>query len=133
MHASQFEPGIDDDSAFYWEGTRDEVLLVQRCDACGGLRHPPSPACPRCRSLAWTAEQAPTRGVLFSVSQVHHPPSPFQPPGYLLCLVDLAEGVRVAANLRDCTLADAAVGMPVELFFEPVADGYRLPQFRPIT
>jgi hypothetical protein len=62
---------------------------------------------------------------------VHHPLSPFQPPGYLLCLVDLAEGVRVAANLRDCALADASIGMAVELFFEPGANGFQLPQFRP--
>jgi uncharacterized OB-fold protein len=131
MAMRQFEPGCDHDTEFYWEGTKSGVLLVQRCSGCGSLRHPPSPVCPHCQSLEWEAEEAPTRGVLYSVSMVHHPPSPFQPPGYLLCLVDLVAGVRVAANLRGCTLAHARIGMAVELFFEPGANGFQLPQFRP--
>ena len=126
-----FEPTFDADSRFYWEGTRNDELLVQRCTSCSTLRHPPSPVCPACRSLEWTAEPAPIRGTLHSVAKVHHPPSPFQDGPYLICLVDLAPGVRVATNLRDCELDDATIGMDVELCFEPAGE-YRLPQFRPV-
>lgn len=127
---TMFEPTFDPDTRFYWEGTQAGQLLIQRCTPCGTLRHPPSPACPACRSLDWTAEPAPTTGTLHSVAKVHHPPSPFQESPYLICLVDLAPGVRIATNLRDCDLEEAAIGMPVELFFEPAGE-YQLPQFRP--
>jgi uncharacterized OB-fold protein len=130
LSTAELEPPIEPDSAFYWEGTRSGVLLVQRCRDCAALRHPPSPVCHRCRSLEWDTEAAPERGVLHSVACVRHPSSPIQGTGYLICLVDLADGVRVAADLRDCELTDATIGDAVELCFEPMASGYQLPQFR---
>ncbi|MGD9794532.1 MAG: Zn-ribbon domain-containing OB-fold protein [Acidimicrobiia bacterium] len=128
----ELEISMDADSAFYWEGTKHDQLLVQRCRMCSALRHPAGPVCPKCRSLEWDAEAAPSTGVLHSVAKVHYPTSPMQGSGYLICLVDLADGVRVAANLRDCELGAAAIGMPVELCFEPIAHGFKLPQFRPV-
>ena len=130
MPTDDLEPPLEPDSSFYWEGTRSGELLVQRCRSCAALRHPPSPVCPECRSLEWDAEAAPQVGVLHSVACVHHPPSPIQGTGYLICLVDLADGVRVVADLRDCELADATIGRAVELCWEPLASGYQLPQFR---
>jgi uncharacterized OB-fold protein len=122
--------GTDDDSRFFWEGTARGELLAQRCRGCGALRHPPSPACPHCRSLEWDVEPTPQTGLLHSVAAVRSPGSPIRGEDYLICLVDLADGVRVAANLHGCTLAEARIGASVELFFEPVAHGYQLPQFR---
>jgi uncharacterized OB-fold protein len=128
-----FEPVMSIDTAFYWEGARRGELVVQRCARCGVLRHPPSPVCAACRSLGWSAVAAPRRGTLHSVAKVHHPGSPLQEDGYLVCLVDLADGVRVAANLRGCSVDAAEIGMTVELFFEPLAGGFELPQFRPAS
>jgi uncharacterized OB-fold protein len=87
--------------------------------------------CAVCRSLEWSTVETSERGVLHSVALVHYPASPIQGAEYLICLVDLAEGVRVASNLRQCRLTDATIGMAVERFFEPIAHGYHLPQFRP--
>jgi uncharacterized protein len=127
------EIAMDSDTSFYWEGTKRDQLLVQRCTACGRLRHPPSPVCASCRSLDWTEVETSGDATLHSVALVHYPASPMQGAEYLICLVDLAEGVRVATNLRDCALADATIGMALVRIFEPIANGYQLPQFRPAS
>jgi hypothetical protein len=129
---SEYRPTITDENGFYWEGTKNGELLLQRCQSCTALRHPPSPACPHCLSLDWTPEPAPTRGTLYSVASPQHPPAPMHGSGFLTCLVELEGGIRVMTNLLDCSLGDAKITMPVELFFEPLADGYQLPQFRPV-
>ncbi len=39
-------PMINRDTAFFWEGTAAGELRIQKCNACGELRHPPGPVCP---------------------------------------------------------------------------------------
>ncbi len=41
-------PLVTPDTAFFWDGTATGELRVQRCAACGALRHPPGPMCPAC-------------------------------------------------------------------------------------
>ena len=53
--ASRLAPTITPDTAFFWDGLKEHKLLIQRCAACGVLRHPPRPMCPRCNSLDWDA------------------------------------------------------------------------------
>ena len=56
--ASRLAPTVTPDTEFFWSGLREERLLVQRCDDCGLLRHPPRPMCPRCNSLEWGTVEA---------------------------------------------------------------------------
>jgi uncharacterized OB-fold protein len=49
--------------------------------------------------------------------------------GYVVALIELAEGVRVLANVRGGDLPDVTIGAAVDLIWEPLADGYWLPQF----
>ena len=46
-------PAITHDNSFFFEGAARGELLIQRCESCGTLRHPPRPGCPKCRSLDW--------------------------------------------------------------------------------
>jgi uncharacterized OB-fold protein len=130
MELREFEPGISQDTAFYWEGTRDGKALVQQCGRCKAFRFPPSPICANCQSFDVDIVELSGKGNIYSVAECHHPQMPIQGSGYLICLVELEEGIRFAANLRDCTLAEGTIGLPVEMFFEPLASGYQLPQFR---
>jgi hypothetical protein len=59
-----------------------------------------------------------------------HQASPLHDPGYLMCIVDVVEGVRIASGLRGCSLEDAAIGAEVELHFESLGGGFRLPVYR---
>jgi len=121
-------PVTDDDNRFFWDGVQAGRLLIQRCEGCGALRHPPGPMCPRCLSLEWDTVQSAGRGAVYSWVVSHHPTEPDADPRVVV-LVDLEEGVRLVANLQGVPVAEVTNGLAVEAFFADV-DGVRLPQFR---
>jgi uncharacterized OB-fold protein len=124
-------PAITHDNAFFFEGARAGRLLVQRCTACGVLRHPPRPACSSCGSLEWDTVTASGRGTVYSFVVVHHP----QVPGFdyplPIAVVELEEGTRLVADLVGVDPADVRVGMPVVAELVAVDDELTLPMFRP--
>ncbi|HEX5366256.1 MAG TPA: OB-fold domain-containing protein [Acidimicrobiales bacterium] len=122
-------PRADRDTAPFWDGVARGELVIQRCEDCHELRHPPGPMCPACRSLRWDTVTASGRGTIFSAIVPRYPELPgFEYP-YVVVLVALEEGPRLVANLRGAPPGDARIGAPVELFLED-HDGFRLPQFR---
>ena len=125
-------PTADLDSAVYWDGVAAGELRIQRCTSCAALRHPPGPMCPRCGSMTWDSVVAAGTGTVFSAIVPRSPEFPgFRYP-YVVALVELSEGVRIVANLREVGDGGATIGEPVELFFEDHGD-FKLPQFRPVS
>ena len=128
-------PLPDDASEPYWQACREGSLQMQRCAECGHLRFPPRPMCPRCQSFesGWLAMSG--RGRLYSWVVCHPPLLPaFQSRAPLvIVLVELDENpeLRIVGNLFDCPASEIAIGMPLEVFFEPVDAGLSLPQWRP--
>lgn len=126
-------PAINDDNRFFWEGVERGELLIQRCGSCGGLRHPPRPMCPRCRSLEWDTPRASGRGRVHSYVIPHYPPLPAFPEPYVVALVDLEEGTRLVTNLIGVAPSEVRIGMAVELSITKVDDELALPMFRPAS
>jgi uncharacterized OB-fold protein/acyl dehydratase len=124
-------PAVSDDTRFFWEGVERGELLIQRCAACGALRHPPRPMCPRCRSLEWDTVRASGRGRVHSYAVPHHPRLPAFPERYVVALVDLDEGTRLVTNLVEIAPEDVRIGMAVELRITRVDDELTLPLFQP--
>lgn len=124
-------PAITQDNAFFFEGTRQGKLLIQRCTNCGTLRHPPLPACGTCRSFQWDTLEASGRGELYSWVVVHHPQVPSFDYPLTIGLVALNEGTRLVADLVGVAPHDLAVGLPLELTFVTLDDELTLPMFRP--
>ncbi|HXM55614.1 MAG TPA: bifunctional MaoC family dehydratase N-terminal/OB-fold nucleic acid binding domain-containing protein [Candidatus Dormibacteraeota bacterium] len=124
-------PAVSDDTRFFWEGLQRGELLIQRCAACGELRHPPRPMCPNCRSLDWDAVHASGRGTVHSYVVPHHPRLDAFPERYVVALIDLEEGTRLVTNLIDVEPEAVRIGMPVELVVSKVDDELTLPLFRP--
>jgi len=117
------------DDRFFWEGAAEGKLLLQWCTGCDTVRHPPSPMCPRCHSLAWEAREASGRGTVYSWVLSHHPTAG-DPTPRIVVLVELAEGVRLVSNLAGVEPSAVRNDMAVEVFFERFGD-VTLPQFRP--
>ena len=128
---TRLAPSISPDTQFFWDGLRDRQLLIQRCDGCGVLRHPPRPMCPHCRSLAWTAAESAGRGVVVSAVQPRHPQFPWFDDGYVVALVELDEGVRLVTNVVDGPADGDSIGLRVAVRFTEFADGLVLPLFAP--
>ena len=122
-------PALTEDNAFWFEGTRQHRLLIQRCTACGTLRHPPLPACPECRSFDWDTVASTGKGVLYSFVVVHYPQFPAFDYPLPVGLVELAEGTRLVANLDGAD--EWKIGMALEAHFVDFDDELTLPVFRP--
>lgn len=124
-------PVVTKDNAFWFDGARAHELLIQRCAACGTLRHPPLPACGVCQSLEWDTVEASGRGVLYSFVVVHHPQvEPFDYP-LPVGLVELEEGTRVVANLDGIAPGELRIGLPLVATFVDFDPGLSLPVFVP--
>ena len=126
------QPVPSPDTAFFWEGLQKGELLVQRCSACGTLRHPPGPACMECHSLEWTPQRASGRGRIASFVAMHKPQVQGFDYPHPVGLIELDEGVRLIAPLTGRPKRDYAIGMRVEAVHEPVEGEMRLPSFRTI-
>jgi uncharacterized OB-fold protein len=125
-------PQADATTEFYWAAAARGELVIQRCAACRTFAHPPREQCAKCAAVDLRPERVSGRGRIHSFTISHHAASGIPTP-FALVLVELDEqpGLRVLANLLECPLEEARVGLPVEVTFEDVGGGVTLPQFRP--
>ena len=126
-------PQVNQDTAFFWEGTAAGELRIQQCAACGALRHPPGPSCPACHAHDRTHVVASGRGTVYSYVVHRHPPIPGRELPVLIALADLEEGTRLLAEVVDCEPEDLVIGMPVTVDFQRVDDHLTLPVLRRTT
>jgi uncharacterized OB-fold protein len=118
-------PMVNRDTEFFWEGTAAGELRIQKCDACGLLRHPPGPMCPSCHETKRSYVVASGRGTVFSYVVHHAPQIPGKELPLRLGLVELEEGVRMVGELRD----ELEIGDPAVAVFVP-ADDFTLVSWR---
>ncbi|MGN6780636.1 MAG: Zn-ribbon domain-containing OB-fold protein, partial [Marmoricola sp.] len=123
-------PGRNRDTDFFWDGAAAGELRIQRCNACGELRHPPGPVCPACHATDRGYVVAGGRGTVHSFLTHHAPQLPGKELPLRLVLVDLEEGVRMVGELEG---DDVAVGDPVEVVFHRVGDDLTLANWRPVS
>ena len=119
-------PVRNQDTDFFWEGTAAGELRLQRCNACGELRHPPGPACPACHAMDRGFVVASGRGTIFSFLVHHAPQLPGRDLPVTIALVELAEGVRFVADVRG-NPEDLAIGDSVVVGWDQVGDDLTLP------
>ncbi len=125
-------PPASPDTEFFWAGTRQGELRIQRCGGCGALRHPPGPACPRCGSIGKAEYQvAAGTGTVYSYVVHRHPPVPGKKLPIVIALVELTEGVRMLGELTGADPGDVSIGMPVRVTFDAITDDLVLPGWRP--
>jgi uncharacterized OB-fold protein len=104
----------------YWTGLREEVLRVQRCNACQGWQWGPEWICHHCHSDDLSFCEVAAQGVIYSYERVWHPVHPAlkdQGP-YIVLLVELphAGDIRMVGNL----LGDAEQAVPIGATVEGV-------------
>ena len=124
-------PGTTHDNLFFFEGAQERRLLIQRCTACGALRHPPQPRCDKCGSYDWDTVEASGRGIVYSFVINHYPQVPAFDYPLPIGLIELEEGTRLVAQIVECPIEAIAVGMPVEVTWLDDDPDQILPAFRP--
>jgi uncharacterized OB-fold protein len=123
------QPGPDTQP--YWDGLKQGRLRLQRCTACGKVRHYPRPVCDACWSMRCDWIDASGRGQVHSWTVTHHAfhPGWTQDLPYTLVTVDLEEGVRMQAQLRGLDPAKLRIGLPVRVAFDQATAEVTLPVF----
>ncbi|WP_158215347.1 Zn-ribbon domain-containing OB-fold protein [Candidimonas nitroreducens] len=114
----------------FWQGAASGKLLVQRCQHCGHIWHPPSDVCGKCQSMNIDWVPASGKGVLYSYTKVQHAVHAAVQSWipYILCMVELDEGTRIL-SLFDDAKAPPLIGKTVALRFQKMPEGLQLPIF----
>jgi len=117
----------------FWDGLREEKLLVQRCRSCGRLQHYPRPHCIVCLSqeLEWAPMSG--KGTVYSftiVRRAAHPAFAADVP-YVLAVIELQEGPHVTGNVVGTPPEAVRIGMPVTAVFDHVTPDVTLLKWRP--
>lgn len=117
----------------FWEAARNDRLVAPKCGECGTFRLPPTPFCPNCQSRDVDWVQLSGRAVVYSFSVVHGFPG-LPDITLVAAVLDLpdAPGARLVSNVVEVDPADVEIGTEVEVLFSPIADGWKLPLFRPV-
>ena len=121
-------PQLNRDTQFFWEGTAAGELRIQKCNACGKLRHPPGPMCPSCHAADRGYVTASGRGTVFSFLVHHAPQLPGKELPLTIALIELEEGVRMVGEVHGGE-ASIAIGDPVQVAFEKIDDDLTLAQW----
>jgi hypothetical protein len=121
-------PQLNQDTAYFWEGTAIGELRLQKCNVCGELRHPPGPMCPTCHAANRGYVVASGKGTVFSFIVHHAPKLPGKELPVTLALIELEEGLRMIGEVQG-RRDEIAVGAPVQVVFEKIDDDLTLAQW----
>jgi hypothetical protein len=105
--------------------------MIQKCNSCRTLIHPPLPMCSKCQSLDLSPMECSGRGEVLDWVMSKHPTRSEDTDVRVVVLVGLEEGVRLISNLHGIDFDAIEVGQPVEVFYQSFGDAV-LPQFRPV-
>ena len=114
----------------HWDGCREGLLRVQRCNGCGSFVFVPKPVCGACLGddLSWVESSG--RGTLYSYTTVERPQQPAFEVPYTVAIVELEEGWHMLSNLVGIEPHEVEIGMPLEVSFERMTDEITLPYFK---
>lgn len=124
-------PIVNPDSQAYWDGAREERLMIRQCKSCGVKHFLPRYLCPACWStdLEWIAASG--RGTVHSYTVIRRAPLPefndLVP--YVVALVDLEEGPRMMANILGEGALDIRIGDAVDVCYQARGETAKVPQF----
>ncbi len=116
------------DSQFFWDACERGELVVQFCEPCEKLWHPPRAICPNCHSAEKTETKLSGEGTVLSWARQVRPASFMFKESPWIILVELDEGVRMVSNLESETAPE--FGMRVSVDFAKTSGGKAVPVFK---
>jgi uncharacterized OB-fold protein len=124
-------PAVTEETAPFWAAAAEGRLLAERCASCGAESFPPRGMCRACRGRRTVPVEITGRGEVYSFTVNYQRWLPELEVPYAIVLVEFSghPGVRVAGRLRGCPPEEAAIGMAVDVGFEPGPGGFAIPSF----
>jgi uncharacterized protein len=127
-------PHPNAETQVFWDKANEDELWIQRCNQCEKPYFYPRFFCPRCLSKDVEWFKASGKGKLHTYMINHRPSPAFEPEApYAIAVVELDEGVRMMTNIHgiENTPENLVLDMPLEVVFEEVAPGRKVPYWRP--
>lgn len=124
-------PAVTEETEAFWTAAAEGRLVVERCGACGAESFPARGICRSCRSRDVAPAEVTSPGVVHSFTVNHQRWLPDLPVPYAVVLVEFPDhpGIRVAGRLRGIAPEDVAIGLSVEVGFEPGPGDVSIPSF----
>jgi len=126
-------PSIE--TQFFWDKVNEDELWVQRCIDCGGKPYfYPRFFCPTClgTNVEWFKTSG--KGKLHTYMINHRAPPAFADEApYAIAVVELDEGVKMMTNIHGIEIMpeNLVLDMPLEVTFEEIAPGRKIPYWKP--
>lgn len=117
----------------FWEGLRDGVVRLQRCNDCDSWIFYPRTRCSNCLSDALGWHDVSGAGSLYTFTIARQPTAPHfasEVPQHL-AVVELEEGVRLTTTLVNVDDDAIVIGMRVRPYFDRVSDEITLLRYQP--
>ena len=106
----------------FWDGLREEKIMVQRNPKTGVYQFPPQWINHDDQSFDVEWVEAPTRGLIYSFTRPWHPVHPAlkEATPYIVVIVELegCGGIRMLGNLLGHREQEVTIGTPVGAVFE---------------
>ncbi|HMQ24747.1 MAG TPA: OB-fold domain-containing protein [Acidimicrobiales bacterium] len=124
-------PAVTEETEGFWAAAAEGRLLIEHCPDCGADSFPPRGICRSCHSRAVEAIEVTGGGVVHSFTVNHQRWLPDLAVPYAVVLVEFPDhpGVRVAGRLRGVEPDAVAIGLPVDVGFEPGPGDVAIPSF----
>jgi uncharacterized protein len=132
-------PSPNAETQAYWDGARNNELVIQQCQDCQALIHPPAYFCTRCATiiphLGHTTVSG--KGSLYSFA-LHYDNQikGFEDKTpYILALIELDEqaGLTVYGNVLNAAYEELRLGMPMEAIWEETDNpDIKIMQWQPV-
>lgn len=132
----RIEPPVTPLTEPFWEASRRQELVAQRCGDCDGFVWYPREACTACLGDQLRWEPLAGTGTIYTFNVMRKPGNPMMADAvpYAVALVDLDEGIRMTTNIVGSDPATIRCDERVAVdWSEALPDGRRLPVFRLIN
>lgn len=112
--------------SFFWDATKNGVLLLPHCTACKKVHWYPRTFCPFCyeTKLEWRPSSG--DATLYAATALTKASEP-----YIVAYVELAEGPLMLTNIINASVNYLKIGDALKLSFTALDSGQQLPVFTP--
>ncbi|WP_264739040.1 Zn-ribbon domain-containing OB-fold protein [Cytobacillus firmus] len=125
-------PVPDGDSNIFWQGCKENKLLIQKCSDCSKHIFYPRILCPHCFSekIEWVESTGKGKVYSYTIARRGGGPAFKDEVPYAVALIQLDEGVRMFSNIINVDVEEVKCDMAVEVVFEDSGE-FTLPKFQP--
>lgn len=108
----------------YWREMPQRYRLeAGRCKDCGKIHFPPRLVCASCKGREFEKHMLSNEGKVVTYTIIRVPPAPFKDQSpYAVGIIELSEGVKLMAQIADCSFEDLKIGKKVRVEFRKIKE-----------